>query len=206
MPDKPLTFDSGLSTGSVVSLNEKRCWVSPGKWTRTFAIPGGGGLNPHREQIEFAETADAVGVQAFYLSVEYGGGVQPDDRLLVARADHSIVGAVRLCVEHGVLVLRGMYVAEERRGLGIGTGLLASTSAAIGSSECWCIPYTRLTDFYSRIGFRVCGGDLAPTFLAERRERYTAAGRNVVVMKRPILSDQQAGRLGSAHQESIERA
>lgn len=145
-------------------------------------------MNPPRDQIEFAETSDAAGVQSFYLSVEYDVGVQPDDRLLVARVDRKIVGAVRLCVEHGSLVLRGMYVAEERLGLGIGTGLLDSTSAAIGSSECWCIPYTRLTNFYSRIGFRVCGEGAIPLFLTERRERYMAGGKDVVVMKRPALT------------------
>lgn len=143
-------------------------------------------MTPHREQIEFAETSDVAGVQSFYLSVEYDGGVQPGDRMLVARTVHSIVGAVRLCLEHDTLVLRGMYVAEERRGLGIGTGLLDKTSASIGSSECWCIPYTRLTDFYSRIGFRVCEEGAIPPFLVERWERYTAGGKQVVVMKRTV--------------------
>ncbi len=141
---------------------------------------------PH-ERIEIAETADLARVQSFYLSIGYGGGIHPSDRLLVSSADKSIVAAVRLCTECGTLVLRGMYVAEERRGLGIGSRLLESTSAVIGSSECWCIPYAHLTNFYSRIGFRVCEGKASPQFLAERWERYTARGKMVVVMKRPTL-------------------
>lgn len=139
------------------------------------------------EKVELAETTDPAGVQSFFLSVGYGAEVHPDDRLLVARVGQSIVAAVRLCTEEGHLVLRGMYVAEDRRGSGIGSKLLESTSAAIGSSECWCIPYARLTNFYSRIGFRMCGGEAVPPFLVERWKRYTAGGKVVVVMKRSGL-------------------
>ena len=139
---------------------------------------------PH-ELTEWAETDDLAGVQSFYAGVGYGGGVHPGDRLLVSRVEQSIVAAARLCTEGGTLVLRGMYVAEGQRGQGIGSRLLESILVAIGSSECWCIPYTHLTGFYSRIGFQVCEGETIPPFLAERWERYTGNGQKVVIMKRP---------------------
>lgn len=132
-----------------------------------------------------AGPSDLAHIQAFYSSVGYGGGIHPGDRVLVARADQSILAVVRLCSESGTLVLRGMYVAEEKRGQGIGARLLESASAEIGSSECWCIPYSHLTDFYSRAGFRVCEEGGIPRFLDERRARYTSSGMMVVVMKRP---------------------
>jgi len=134
-----------------------------------------------------AETTDLEGVQSFYASVGYGGGVHPSDRLLVSRVEQSIVAAGRLCTEGGALVLRGMYVAEGRRDQGFGSRLLEAISEAIGSSECWCIPYSHLTGFYSRIGFQVCEGETIPPFLAERWERYTESGQKVVIMKRPTL-------------------
>ena len=136
------------------------------------------------EQIELAKTADLAGVQSFYASVGYGGGVHPSDRFLVSRVEQSIVAAARLCTEDGTLVLRGMYVAEGRRGQGMGSRLLVSISDSIGSAECWCIPYTHLKGFYSRIGFQVCEGETIPPFLAERWERYTGSGQKVVIMKR----------------------
>jgi predicted N-acetyltransferase YhbS len=77
-----------------------------------------------------------------------------------------------------------MYVAEGRRGQGIGSRLLESISGAIGSSGCWCIPYSHLTEFYSRIGFYVCDEEAIPPFLVERWERYTGSGQKVVIMKR----------------------
>lgn len=136
-------------------------------------------------QIEWFETADRARVESFYLTVGYGVEVTPGDRLLVARSGQSMVAAVRLCAESGTLVLRGMYVAEERRGLGIGSGLLEFSSGVIGSSECWCVPYSHLKDFYSRIGFRECERETTPPFLVERWDRYTASGKRVVVMRKP---------------------
>jgi GNAT superfamily N-acetyltransferase len=131
------------------------------------------------------ETTDFAGVRSFYRRVGYGGGAHPDDRLLVVREKQSMVAAVRLCVEEGTLVLRGMYVAEALRGRGIGSRLLASVSSAIGSSECWCIPYTHLLGFYSKVGFASCEAEASPPFLAERWREYTRGGQSVAIMRRP---------------------
>ena len=139
---------------------------------------------PH-ERVELIETADLVGVASFYASVGYGGGALPGDRILVARAEGDIIGAVRLCDEEGTLVLRGMYVAEERRGQGLGSLLLESMTVAIGPAECWCIPYIHLVSFYSKIGFHEPESESIPEFLAARRARYEASGQEVVVMWRP---------------------
>lgn len=136
------------------------------------------------ELIHLTEQTDLTRVQSFYASVGYGCEINRDDRILLARVDNRIIAAVRLSREFDQLVLRGMYVAEERRGQGVGTRLLESTSAVIDESECWCIPFARLANFYSRIGFRVCEGGDIPLFLADRRKKYTTGGKKVVIMKR----------------------
>lgn len=172
----------GARCGRIVQLEPL-----PGNTTASFTnFPSWAGsiVNLPPDQIVIAATSDLAGVQSFYMQVGYGVGLHPGDRLLIAKAAQSIVAAVRLCTEGGTLVLRGMYVAGERRGQGIGTRLLQSLPAEIGSSECWCIPYTHLTGFYSRIGFHLCEGDSIPPFLADRRTKYLASGKDVVVMKR----------------------
>ena len=131
-----------------------------------------------------AETADPAAVRSFYSSVGYGCDLKSDDRIIVAIQDQSIVAAARLCFESDTLVLRGMYVAEMFRGMGIGLLLLERISKEIGSSSCWCIPYSDLESFYSRIGFRVGCGEI-PAFLAIREKKYLAAGQEVMVMQRP---------------------
>ena len=138
---------------------------------------------PH-DRIELSKTADLAAVDFFFESVGYRGGSHSSDRILVAQEDQRIVAAVRLCSEEGFLVLRGMYVMEERRGMSVGSMLLKSASAEIGSAECWCVPYTHLTKFYSRIGFRVHEGGITPKFLLQRRSRYIAKGHLVTIMRR----------------------
>ena len=136
-------------------------------------------------EIALANATDLAAVQSFYSSVGYSGGPNADDRVLYASQARSIVAAVRLSSEADTLVLRGMYVAEPLRGAGIGSKLLERISAEIASSACWCIPYTHLEGFYSRIGFSVCERGEIPEFLAARKKRYASTGREVTIMQRP---------------------
>jgi GNAT superfamily N-acetyltransferase len=153
-------------------------WLGIWNWEPMMSLP--------HEQIELAETTDLDTVQSFYAGVGYGCEVCPGDRFLVSWMEQSIVAAARLCTEGATLVLRGMYVAEGRRGQGIGSRLLESISDAIGSSECWCVPYAHLRDFYSRIGFSECSPESSPGFLGERLHRYRKLGHQVIIMKRAI--------------------
>ena len=136
-------------------------------------------------EITLADTADLATVRSFYSSVGYSAGLNADDRILVASRARLIVAAVRLSWEADTLVLRGMYVAEPLRGAGIGSKLLERISAEIASSACWCVPYTHLEGFYSRIGFSVCERGEIPEFLAARKKRYASSGRQVTIMQRP---------------------
>ncbi len=128
--------------------------------------------------------AELPAVADFYVEVAYDVAWTPDECVLVAEdLGGKIVGAVRLCEESDVLVLRGMFVraADQRRG--IGRRLLAVASAIIGARECFCIPFAHLANFYALAGFRAVGDDV-PRFLAERADGYRAHGYDVFVMRR----------------------
>jgi predicted N-acetyltransferase YhbS len=125
-----------------------------------------------------------IEVGRFYEAVGYAGGVRDVDVVFVERRGDDVVGAVRLCREEGVLVLRGMYVSGDLRGTGIGTRMLEAVSGEIGDRECWCVPFNGLSDFYSRAGFSEYTSGDAPAFLLERLKRYKAGGMDVILMKR----------------------
>jgi len=135
-------------------------------------------------EVALAGPADLAAVQSFYLRVGYSGGANPNDRIIIATQAGSIVAAAKLSSEVTTLVLRGMYVAESLRGTGVGTLLLGRISAEIGMLACWCIPYTHLEGFYSRIGFRICDNGEIPGFLVTRKKQYISAGHDVSIMKR----------------------
>ena len=124
-------------------------------------------------------------VDAFYKTVGYHSGVGQTDMVIAARDDGTIVGVTRLCKEEDTLVLRGLYVAAELRGRGIGSKLLRVASERIGQQECWCVPFTHLRDFYSTAGFSECRDSAVPNFLLTRVRGYIAKGMDVIIMKRP---------------------
>jgi predicted N-acetyltransferase YhbS len=110
--------------------------------------------------------------------------VRAEDRVFAAVQGSEVVAAVRLAVEEGVVVLRGMRVREDHQRRGVGRALLRCTVAALGTAVCYCIPYRWLTAFYGEAGFQTIPPEAAPAFLASRHDRYVEEGAPVVVMRR----------------------
>jgi predicted N-acetyltransferase YhbS len=81
---------------------------------------------------------------------------------------------VRLALETGVIVLRGMRVSTSHQRQGIGNQLLDAVDKVLGTQECFCIPYEHLLPFYGRIGFQDLDPAAAPGFLADRLREYRA--------------------------------
>jgi N-acetylglutamate synthase-like GNAT family acetyltransferase len=125
-------------------------------------------------------------VIAFLRREGYQQPIGEADRFFTSEHEGEIVGAVRLCPEEGALVLRGIRIRADMRRRGIGRRLLAQVVAAIGGETCYCIPYRWLISFYGEAGFRVMRPEDAPPFLAQRHEKYTGDGLDVVVMYRHV--------------------
>jgi GNAT superfamily N-acetyltransferase len=116
----------------------------------------------------------------------YGGGVQPDDVVYLAEAGGELVGLVRRTREQGVTMLRGMQVARDWRGRGVGARLLEAFVAELGAEPCYCIPYTHLAGFYGAAGFTELPEESAPPFLRYRIAGYRTRGLSVLLMWRPL--------------------
>jgi N-acetylglutamate synthase-like GNAT family acetyltransferase len=122
----------------------------------------------------------------FYAERRYGGGIRPEDAVLLAERDGELVGIVRLAAEEGVIVLRGMQVHPRFQRQGIGRRLLATVAQELDGKNCFCIPYAHLVGFYRGIGFHVIEAAKAPTFLRLRLERYQnrGDGKEYLIMHR----------------------
>ncbi len=131
-----------------------------------------------------AEPNDFEHICAFYLQQNYAQPISTRDTLVVAEGDKGIIGALRLCEEEGLLVLRGMRVDENYRRQGVGAGLLHQAVDVIQERECYCIPHHHLRSFYGRVGFVEIDPKAAPFFLQERINRYTTLGLDVILMVR----------------------
>jgi len=134
--------------------------------------------------IDAVNVAGLAEVAKFYETVGYGGGVFQANTTLAIRLDGRLLGAVRLCTEGGVIVLRGMQVATDFRGKGVGHALLTHCVPYLDKNTAYCLPYEHLTRFYGRVGFVLAPPGLLPKFLAERLAGYVSMNRKTVAMCR----------------------
>ena len=145
----------------------------------------------HQSMVNVREAAndDFEPAAAFYRASAYRPPLKATDQFIVAEDEAGICGALRLCSEEGVLVLRGMRVAPSRQRQGIGTQLLERAAGLVGERECYCIPHRILSGFYARAGFEEIAVGTAPRFLQDRWKQYTEEyALDVILMRRPAVA------------------
>src|SRR5271167_3419300 len=98
--------------------------------------------------IRFAETTEYPGVLIHYKTCNYGGGIRNEDKVVLA-IEQGIVGAVRICNENKVKVLRGMQIKPAWQKRSIGSLMLKFLDDHVDMSGCYCLPYKHLTGFYA---------------------------------------------------------
>jgi GNAT superfamily N-acetyltransferase len=76
-------------------------------------------------EVRRAMAEDISRVLKFYAERRYGGGIRPEDALLLAEYDGELIGIVRLTTEEGVV---GMQVHPRFQRQGIGKRLLAAVA------------------------------------------------------------------------------
>lgn len=115
-------------------------------------------------------------VKSFYQKSGYTQPISASDLFVVAEEGDELRAALRLCLEDGCLVLRGMRVAPPFQRKGVGSALLGYARDVIGNETCYCIAHRYLQDFYAQIGFEEVSTEKAPAFLVSRlafyREQY----------------------------------
>ncbi len=136
-------------------------------------------------QVRIAEPTEAHRIRPAYTSLGYHREVNLLDTVWLAENAGEVAGIVRVAAERGVLVLRGMRIAEPFRRQRIGTRLVKAILEWLGDRSCYCIPYSHLTGFYGRAGFIEIEPDAAALFLAERLAEYRRSGLEVSLMQRP---------------------
>jgi GNAT superfamily N-acetyltransferase len=131
--------------------------------------------------IRWADPDEYARVLQHYEVCNYGGGIDGKDQVAIAVSD-EIVGAVRICSEIGVIVLRGMQMKAEFQRKGIGSDLLGFLEANTNMNGCYCLPYKHLVNFYAKIGFEEISQKGAPVFLAARLEKYQSNGNTEIII------------------------
>ena len=118
----------------------------------------------------------------FYEARNYRGGIYDGDRVAIA-FNERITGAVRICSEYGVNVLRGMQIKPAWQRKGVGLLMLKFLAAHLDMTGCYCLPYKHLKRFYELTGFEEIPENRAPEILTQRLNSYLNKGLDVIIMQ-----------------------
>lgn len=130
---------------------------------------------------------DRERLREFYVACGNSGTMGAADRVLLAEIDGLIAGAVRLCLEEGLQVLRTMRVRPDVQRRGIGAAMLRRFVTMLADADCFCLPYAHLVSFYGEIGFAPVEPEALPPHLAARLATYRRERPevSVIAMRRP---------------------
>jgi GNAT superfamily N-acetyltransferase len=131
--------------------------------------------------IRFAGINEYPEVLTHYKICNYNGGVEDEDIIVIA-IDKELIGAVRICSEYGIQVLRGMQIKSAWQKKGLGSSMLKFLVDNVDMNGCYCLPYKHLKSFYASTGFEEIAPQNAPVFLVERLEKYLSSGIDVIMM------------------------
>lgn len=109
-----------------------------------------------------------VEVKKIYRKIGFQWRISPDDYTLIAKQKEKIVGLLKINVDHGYPIMRGLYVAENHRGQGIARKLLNEIEITHEGKELYCLPYAHLKGFYKSFGYEVLEFGKAPEFLKRK--------------------------------------
>ncbi|SFD50265.1 GNAT family N-acetyltransferase [Pseudoalteromonas denitrificans] len=131
-----------------------------------------------------ADETYLMALNTFYLVQGYHSDWGKKERAFIATDNNQIVGAVKIELNYGVSVLRGMYISKKYQSNGLGTAFIKHIEPILNQTVSYCMPFSHLRDFYSQIGFKVVNPESYPAFLAKRYYGYESKGYKVIAMYR----------------------
>lgn len=137
--------------------------------------------------VRIATQSELGEVESLYAICGYRGGVDAADTTFLTRSQGQVIGAVRICAEHGITVLRGMHVLPSFQRQGVGSKLLTATVPLLNRGPSYCLPYSHLVSFYSAASFENTSPDRMPNFLRDRLAVYLARDQDIIAMSRSAM-------------------
>jgi N-acetylglutamate synthase-like GNAT family acetyltransferase len=101
------------------------------------------------------------------------------ETIIIVKADHTLIGAVRFQPTQDAQLLTGMLIHPDFRGLGIGHQLLQHCKQQISATNCYCFSFPHLTSFYQQHHFEEISENQLPESLRDRFIRYVESGKQL---------------------------
>ena len=125
----------------------------------------------------------------FYDTTSYHSRCSAHELVFVAEDAGRVVGVVRLEPVEDVQVLRGMYLAEDYQGRGVGSALLQFIRPWLDRKPAMCLPFDHLGAFYATVGFQPVQVSELPAVMQQRDAHYRSQGHRIMAMVRQVNAD-----------------
>ncbi|WP_372831855.1 GNAT family N-acetyltransferase [Pontibacterium sp.] len=118
----------------------------------------------------------------FYKRNGHKGKADSRDKAYWLKTDDKTIAAVRFTPTAEGTLLRGLWVAQELRGQGLGGILLQACSSYWKQQACYCFPYQHLQEFYAKAGFAPADESTPPQY-QKQLIRYQQRGEDLILMQ-----------------------
>ncbi|AUI88326.1 GNAT family N-acetyltransferase [Vibrio azureus] len=131
-----------------------------------------------------ADSSMKEAVGQFYKEQGYHSAWSDSERAFICLDGDAIIGSVKVERINDVTILRGMYIASDFQGQGLGLKFLKHIEPVLNSHVGYCMPLAHVTDFYTHIGFKEVEESQYPEFLQQRCEKDREMGYSITTMRR----------------------
>ncbi|EPF2931174.1 GNAT family N-acetyltransferase [Vibrio navarrensis] len=140
--------------------------------------------NGVKMRIVEADSSMKQAVGKFYKEQGYHSAWSDTERAFICLSDNAIVGSVKVEFINDVTILRGMYIASDFQGQGLGLQFLQHIEPVLNLRTAYCMPLAHVTNFYKHIGFKEVEESQYPEFLQQRCKKYREMGYSITTMRR----------------------
>lgn len=131
-----------------------------------------------------ADSSMKEAVGQFYKEQGYHSAWAETERAFICLDGGAIIGSVKVELIDGLTILRGMYIASDFQGQGLGLKFLKHIEPVLNLRVGYCMPLAHVTDFYKHIGLKEVEESQYPEFLQQRCEKYREMGYAITTMRR----------------------
>lgn len=129
-----------------------------------------------------ADNENRYRLNRFYKRNGHKGKSSPNQPSFWLEHDGKIQAAVRFEEQDGYLLMRGLWVAKDSRGMGLGAQILTQLAPFLAQHKCFCLPFSEQINFYHRNHF-IDAINHAPEKLQQQHQRYIDKGQSLGLLQ-----------------------
>ena len=105
------------------------------------------------------------------------------DQIYGVFSDNTMQACARIAPYGDARLLRGVFVAPDYRGQGLGSALITHALEKCSLNEVWTFPYTHLNSMYEALGFHRIAVENAPDTIQKAFKAYSDQGKHISLMR-----------------------